>query len=247
MSVANVVNISEVLNLTSPLTFDQVEALRNAITSSQASDLRQGYTELCQKIEAGGGSEPVYARAGLAAFMLAKHEQADEMLKNVSTDGVALFFHAQSLTSLNRHTDAAQRFEEAGNNGYDKIDATLRQAGAIRAGGDVDAAEQMLRSVAASAASRAEYSFQMGCIWADRGDALTAVEYFERAVDMDPHITHELSSGSPPKIHFAVTTKKPFDTTNAVFPNRQYFIGALAEPRTAVRRSRKLSVSGILL
>jgi len=46
--------------------------------------------------------------------------------------------------------------------------------------------------VAASAASRAEYSFQMGCIWADRGDSLTAVEYFERAVDMDPHHSRAL-------------------------------------------------------
>jgi DNA-directed RNA polymerase subunit alpha len=46
--------------------------------------------------------------------------------------------------------------------------------------------------VAASAASRAEYSFQMGCIWADRGDAMTAVEYFERAVDMDPHHSRAL-------------------------------------------------------
>jgi tetratricopeptide (TPR) repeat protein len=32
----------------------------------------------------------------------------------------------------------------------------------------------------------------MGCIWADRGDALTAVEYFERAVDMDPHHSRAL-------------------------------------------------------
>lgn len=187
MSVANVVNVSELLSLSSSLTVDQVEALRNALVSQQATEVRQGLTELNQKIQAGEESESVLARAGVASYLLSKHEQADTLLKKVTSDGVAIYFHAQALTSLGHHTEAAERFAAAGNNGYDKIDATLRQAGAIRASGNIDAAEQMLRSVAASAASRAEYSFQMGCIWGDRGDALTAVEYFERAVDMDPH------------------------------------------------------------
>ena len=63
-----------------------------------------------------------------------------------------------------RYTEAAQKFEEAGNAGYDRVGCTLMQAGAIRAGGDVEAAEQILKKVAGEAASRAEYSFQMGCI-----------------------------------------------------------------------------------
>lgn len=192
MSVGNVVNISELLNLNSPLSIDQVEALRNTMIGSQAGEARQALTEAQQAIAAGGSAEPLLARAGVAAYLLSRHEEADELLVQVTTDGVAMYHHAQSLTSLGRHADAAQRFEDSGKNGYDQIDAALRQAGAIRAGGDVDAAEQMLRSVAASAASRAEYSFQMGCIWADRGDALTAVEYFERAVDMDPHHSRAL-------------------------------------------------------
>lgn len=192
MSVANVVNVSELLNLNSPLTVDQVEALRGALIGHQATEVRQGLTELNQKIQAGEVSESVLARAGVTSYLLSRHRDADAHLSKVTTDGVAIYFHAQSLISLGRHAEAAQRFEESGRNGYDRIDATLRQAGAIRASGNVDAAEQMLRSVAASAASRAEYSFQMGCIWGDRGDALTAVEYFERAVDMDPHHSRAL-------------------------------------------------------
>lgn len=192
MSVANVVNVSELLNLNSPLTADQVEALRGALIGHQATEVRQGLTELNQKIQAGEGSESLLARAGVTSYLLSRHRDADAHLSKVTADGVAIYFHAQSLISLGRQSEAAQRFEESGRNGYDRIDATLRQAGAIRASGNVDAAEQMLRSVAASAASRAEYSFQMGCIWGDRGDALTAVEYFERAVDMDPHHSRAL-------------------------------------------------------
>ncbi|MCA9050306.1 MAG: tetratricopeptide repeat protein [Planctomycetaceae bacterium] len=166
--------------------------MRTALTGPQATEVRQGYTELNQQIASGGASESQLARAGVVAYLLARHGDADRLLSQVKNDGVAIYYHGQSLISLGRSKEAAERFEEAGKSGYDRIDATLRQAGAIRAGGNIDTAEQMLRSVAASAASRAEYSFQMGCIWADRGDSLTAVEYFERAVDMDPHHSRAL-------------------------------------------------------
>ena len=192
MSGANVINVNELLNLSSPVTLDQVETLRMILTTSQASEVRQGFTELRQKIAGGSAEESTLARAGVVAFLFAKHKEADEHFSKVTKDGVAQYFHGQALISLGEYMRAAQAFENAGKNGYDSIDATLRQAGAIRACGEVDAAERMLRSVAASAASRAEYSFQMGCIWADRGDALTAVEYFERAVDMDPHHSRAL-------------------------------------------------------
>ncbi len=192
MSISNDMNVAELLNLSTPMTMDQVNALRGALTGPQAGEVRQAYGELKKKIEAGGSSAASYGRAGITAYMLSRHEEADALLTHVSGDGIAAYFHAQSLTSLERHADAAAKFEEAGKSGYDQIDATLRQAGSLRAGGSVDEAEQMLRSVAANAASRAEYSFQMGCIWADRGDALTAVEYFERAVDMDPHHSRAL-------------------------------------------------------
>lgn len=192
VSVANVINVSELVNYNGSFSLDQVETLRAAMITSQASEIRQGLTELRQKIEAGDSSEAVVSRAGVLAFLLAKHDQADKLFGSIDADGTTCYFHALALTSMGEHSRAAELFEKAGKKGYDVIDATLLQAGAIRASGDVDAAEQMLRSVAANAASRAEYSFQMGCIWADRGDALTAVEYFERAVDMDPHHSRAL-------------------------------------------------------
>lgn len=190
MTVARTTSVDEIQQILfaqGPLSSDQIEKLQNAVAGPQVGDVRQVLRELAHKIESGESSEAALARAGVGSFLLAAHKRADTFLSQVNTDGLAIYYHAQALTSLERHADAAARFGDAGKNGYDTIDATLRQAGAIRASGQVDEAEKMLRSVAASAASRAEYSFQMGCIWADRGDALTAVEYFERAVDMDPH------------------------------------------------------------
>ncbi len=192
MSVAHPVNVKELLQSTSAMTPDQVKDLRNAVAGTQASEVRQALRETIRQAETGSPSEAVLARLGIACYLLSQHREADRLLSQLKSDGLGIFYHAQVLTSLERQAEAADRFELAGKKGYDPIDATLRQAGAVRSIGRVDDAEKMLRSVAASAASRAEYSFQMGCIWADRGDALTAVEYFERAVDMDPHHSRAL-------------------------------------------------------
>ena len=56
----------------------------------------------------------------------------------------------------------------------------------------MDEAEAVLKSTGREGVTRAEYSFQMGCLRDDRGDLFGAIEHFERAVDMDPHHTEAL-------------------------------------------------------
>lgn len=185
-------NIQDILNSENLLTQNDLNALETAIAGSQLTEVRQAVGELTRRVEAGEKSEGVLARAGVGSYLLARQSQSDRILAQVTKDGLAMFIHGQCLIGLNRSEEAANRFEQAGKAGFDPVGCALRRAGAIRATGKVDDAEKLLRSVAASAASRAEYSFQMGCIWADRGDALTAVEYFERAVDMDPHHSRAL-------------------------------------------------------
>jgi DNA-directed RNA polymerase subunit alpha len=189
---ASPLNIKEFFESDNLLTLDQLQQLEYAAGTSQLTEIRQVVGDLTRRVEAGEKREFVLARAGVGAYVLSRQSQADRLLAAVSSDGVALFAHGQCLTSLGRPDEAAVRFEAASRLGVDPVGCALRRAGAIRAAGRVDEAEKLLRSVAASAASRAEYSFQMGCIWADRGDSLTAVEYFERAVDMDPHHSRAL-------------------------------------------------------
>ncbi|MCE2795802.1 MAG: DNA-directed RNA polymerase subunit alpha C-terminal domain-containing protein [Planctomyces sp.] len=192
MPSASPLNIKEFFESDNLLTLDQLQQLEYAAGTSQLTEIRQVVGDLTRRVEAGEKRESVLARAGVGAYVLSRQSQADRLLAAVSSDGVALFAHGQCLTSLGRPDEAAVRFEAASRLGVDPVGCALRRAGAIRAAGRVDEAEKLLRSVAASAASRAEYSFQMGCIWADRGDSLTAVEYFERAVDMDPHHSRAL-------------------------------------------------------
>ncbi|HAP06771.1 MAG TPA: DNA-directed RNA polymerase subunit alpha [Planctomycetaceae bacterium] len=189
---ASSLNIKEFFESDSLLTLEQLQQLEYAAGTSQLTEIRQAVGDLARRVESGEKRESVVARAGVGSYVLSRQSQADRLLSAVSGDGVALFAHGQCLTALGRPDEAAGRFEAAARLGVDPVGCALRRAGAIRAAGRVDEAEKLLRSVAASAASRAEYSFQMGCIWADRGDSLTAVEYFERAVDMDPHHSRAL-------------------------------------------------------
>ena len=106
-----------------------------------------------------------------------------------------MFYLAQAHSTLQQHEQAAEAFEKAGKAGYDRIECTLRCAGELRELGRLDDAEEVVRSTGTEGgASRAEYSYQMGCILADRGDAFGAIEYFERAVDMDPYHSRGLFS-----------------------------------------------------
>lgn len=174
----------------SPLTMADITALTAAIAGPHVTEVRQEARQTIGLVDT--LAEVGLVRGGVAAYLLGKHKDADDLLSKVSGNGLASYYHGNTLLSLERFDDAAARFATAGTEGFDRIQATLLQAGAIRCAGKIDEAELVLKGIASEAASRAEYSFQVGCIWADRGDALSAIEYFERAVDMDPHHSRAL-------------------------------------------------------
>ena len=162
--------------------YNELAVLEKSLTSGQVSELRQAWQELNSR----ASSQRDLLAAGVVAYLLARHEDAIRLLSQVTSSGMASFYHAMALLSLERYTAAAEQFEAAQKQGHDRIQCALLQAGCVRLKGQVDQAETMLRAVAREAATRAEYSYQMGCVMADRGDTYGALEYFERAVDMSP-------------------------------------------------------------
>ena len=170
---------------------DNIAQLEMVIASPQVREVSQHLQELIARAESGGNTRDRIA-AGVTSYLLAQHSRALQLLSEVSGDGLAAFYRGRILIALERYTEAASAFDEAAKDGYDPVDAALQKAAAVRLSGDVDGAEQQLRSVSRQAVTRAEYSYQMGCILADRGDTLGAVEYFERTLDMDPHHTGAL-------------------------------------------------------
>ena len=192
MAVAEPIDVRDVLQNRPSFGADEVKLLERALASGHLADIRQQLAELKSKADKGDSSKRNFEALGITSYLLGRHEAACDYLSRVPADGTAIYFHARALLALERFDEAAAKFEEAGKHGYDAVHCTLCRAGATRLAGRIDEAEQILEKAPQEKARRAEYSYQMGCILADRGETYGAVEYFERAVDMEPHHTAAL-------------------------------------------------------
>lgn len=186
MVVAPPVDIARLLLESSSFGSAEVSELKRAVANNPR-EVKQKLQLLVEKIDgAPKESDRDLAAAGISAYLLAKHEDAISHLGRVKKNGWSDYYRGRALQALSRFEEALAAFQDAEKNGFDAIESVLAQAGAIRLMGRVEEAEKLLRVHSRNAVSRAEYSYQMGCILADRGDTFGAIEYFERAVDMDP-------------------------------------------------------------
>ncbi|MCA9075016.1 MAG: tetratricopeptide repeat protein [Planctomycetaceae bacterium] len=184
------VDIQSMFVNNSNLTPEDIQTILRAASGPQASEFEQIVRDLHAEASQ-TGDERKAARAGIGLFFLGKPQSAVEVLEG-NSDPAARFYRAQALSTVGRHEESAAEFEDASKKGYDAIACTLRRAGELRHLGNFSEAETVVRSTGGEGARRAEYSYQMGCILSDRGDAFGAIEYFERAVDMDPHHSRAL-------------------------------------------------------
>lgn len=180
------VNFTELLESASHFGPDEVKRLLGAAVGPGAIEFRRA-------VERAAASPSVTAkvRSGIGMFFLGQHRRAVETLADCK-EGIGRFYRAQALSTLGRHAEAAEEFRQAAKLGYNAAECKLREAGELRLQGELDKAEQLIRSTGAEGARLAEYSYQMGCVLFDRGDTFGAIEYFERAVDMDPHHSRAL-------------------------------------------------------
>lgn len=185
-------NIRELLFDTQPFGPEQVDTLRRAMWGDQLAIVRQCFAELRDQAEAPQAAQKTLVVAGVLAYLLGQHQLCLTYLEQVSGVGIADYYRASAFMGQERYSEAAEAFDAAAKNGYDGVQCRLCKAGAIRLAGRLEEAERMLREAARESATRAEYSYQMGCIRADHGDIFGAIEYFERAVDMDSHHTAAL-------------------------------------------------------
>ena len=184
---ADQVDVRGVLRGGGPFGPEQVRQLEQAVAGTQPAEVRQHLQELENEIGpvGEGGTDRQNTAAGVTHYLLGQHEPAAERLNEVDGDGFADYYLALALTSLKDWDGALAAYDEAAGNGFDEVQCELEKAGVVRQAGDTEKADEMLTAVSRKAATRAEYSYQKGCVMADRGDTLGAVEYFERAVDMD--------------------------------------------------------------
>ncbi|MFH5803734.1 DNA-directed RNA polymerase subunit alpha C-terminal domain-containing protein [Alienimonas sp. DA493] len=181
---ADQVDVAGILRGDGPFGAEQVKLLEKAVAGTQPAEVRQHLQELENEIGEGGDNRQ-NAAAGVTHYLLGEHEQAAERLNEVDGDALADYYLAQALMSLKDWDGAIDALQTAAANGYDEVQCELEKAGVVRQAGDPEKADELLTAVSRKAATRAEYSYQKGCVMADRGDTLGAIEYFERAVDMD--------------------------------------------------------------
>ena len=187
--------VRELLQNEGTFGFEQARQLERAIARSQYAEVRQEIQDLEEKLLTGDKSPKLRLKVGISHYVLGQPARAHELVSTLDKDAVALFYDGQVLLGLERFAEAADKFEAAEKLGADAVDCRLSRAGAIRAQGRLEEAEKLVHSSAPmGGATRAEYCYQMGCILSDRGDTYGAVEYFERAVDMDPYHSKALFS-----------------------------------------------------
>lgn len=162
---------------------EEVKRVLGAASGPGAAEFRRAVEQVSQDA---GGNQSLKVRAGVGYFFLGLPAKAVETLEDVK-DGFGRYYRAQALSTLGRHEEAAEEFDEAVKLGEGKVECTLRKAGEYRKLLKLDEAITIIKSTGAEGARQAEYSYQMGCVMADQGDTYGAIEYFERAVDMDPH------------------------------------------------------------
>jgi DNA-directed RNA polymerase subunit alpha len=160
---------------------EDVRRMVGAATGAGAIEFRRAVENA-----AATGSPSARVRAGIGLFYLGQPQRAADALAGCK-EGIGRYYRAQALSTLKKHEEAAEEFRQAAKAGYSAAECKLREAGEIRLSGQFDKAEQLIRSTGSEGARLAEYSYQMGCVLFDRGDTFGAIEYFERAVDMDPH------------------------------------------------------------
>lgn len=191
IKTAEPVNIRGILQSKGHVTTEEFSQLRRAVASDQVVAARQEIESVLRDIESGGASGQG-VRAGIGAYLLGQHPVAEKMLSGVSGDPVSLYVLGMVYLSLEKYKEAEAKFAAAAKAGYDNVECIMKRAGALRQQGRLDEAEATLKQAGMEGARRADYSYQMGCILADRGDTYGAIEYFERAVDMDPHHSQAL-------------------------------------------------------
>lgn len=172
---------------------EEIQRLAAAVTGGQLAEVRQEADTLREEIEAGEKSKRKLLQAGVTFHFLGRHETSLLFLGRLAGEGLAEYYHGIVLIALERYAEAAEKFDQASKHGFDPVQCMLCRAGALRSAGQIDEAEALLKTAAGQGgATRAEYCFQMGCMLSDRGDTYGAVEYFERAVDMNPSHTKAL-------------------------------------------------------
>jgi len=135
--------------------------------------------------EKGAMTPDIHLRLGLGEVLLGRYHNGLDQLSKAGDLGMAHFHRGVALANLQRWAEAAEAFATASKAGYDTKQSDLHRAGALRRGGHVDQAQEILAGLENLSGSSAEYHYQRGSLLAADGELAEASAEFEKALSLD--------------------------------------------------------------
>ncbi|MGE3821237.1 MAG: DNA-directed RNA polymerase subunit alpha C-terminal domain-containing protein [Isosphaeraceae bacterium] len=135
--------------------------------------------------EKGAVKPETHLRLGVGEVMLGRYPAGLDHLAKAGDVGLAHYFRGVAYENTQRWSDAAEAFEAASKAGYDPKNSELHRAGALRRAGHPEDAKKILDGLGQTAASTAEYHYQVGSLLAASGDLPGAAVALEKAISID--------------------------------------------------------------
>ena len=172
-----------------PFDASTVADLREALSRdpSRYKTLREALQNIRDRHQKASMTPDVHLRIGVGEVLQGRHAAGLEHLSKTRAGdvGLAHFFRGLALQESQRWSEAAEAFEAAAKGGYEPKVSELRAAGALRRGGDVEAAKEVIKKLEGLSGSVAEYHFQRGSILFGEGELVAAAGELEKALGLD--------------------------------------------------------------
>ena len=172
------------------LTDDQFDQLINSVRSSER-DRIEFSRELTEQIDQHGSQlqeNPVKAmKTAQAYYALGDYRQAADWLDKAASGKVQCYLKGCCLRELAQYDQAVEAFEQAEQKGCESFDVAMVVIDCLTRKGDLEDAEARLKRVSRIGDIRAEYHFQLGCLFKAQANREEAMAEYERAIALDPN------------------------------------------------------------
>jgi len=167
--------------------FDPVAVRHYAETAFASLRDRERFERRLREFrEQAGSGRADSLRIGLGLFLLGRYSEAIPYLKRVGDDPLARFYAGDAAAMLGRHEEAIEFFRAAAEAGWDRFLCEMRIAAVEVRVGDLAAARKRVSRHESAGAQHAEWYFVRGLIAEREDDREVALDFYERALELDP-------------------------------------------------------------
>ncbi len=192
--MASVIDVRSIVLESEQFGPEQVQTIQELLANDLDAlrQLRETAQVLRDRLRKASGAKKrdLAKRLGIVEYLLGRATTAEHYLYDAGDDPFALEYMGKAHLAREQFDQAAKAFEAARKAGADPVLMTLYEAAAYRRSGDLDKAEQLLKSVENTLSTRAhnaEYHCQRGCLLADRGDREGALKELQLALTEDSY------------------------------------------------------------